>query len=96
MPDETTNPTPIATDTPKPPQRETISNDDRAVLGFAGMKRQLALKEAERALAQNETAETTFAYTMLQLYMKYGLTPEKDFLDEQGNITRNKKQGEVK
>jgi hypothetical protein len=86
-----------AQDAPRPPQPEAISSNDKGVLAFAGMRRQLARSEAETALAKNEVAETAFTNTMLQLYLKYNLVPEKDSIDEQGTITRNvRKQGETK
>lgn len=96
MPKETLAST-AAPDPSKPLPAEVISANDKGVLAFAGMRRQLARADAETALAKNEAAETAFTNTMLQLYLKYGLSPEKDTMDEQGNITRNaKKSGEAK
>jgi hypothetical protein len=70
---------------------ETISNEDRAVLEMAKMNRKLAFSEAQKALAQNESAEMAHRYALLQLYMKHSLNPDKDLIDEQGNIHRDAK-----
>jgi hypothetical protein len=75
----------------KPP--ESIINEDKAFLELAKMKRQLALKEAEKALAQNESAGFAYQSALLQLYVKYGLSME-DSLDEQTGIITRKIKGE--
>lgn len=64
-----------------------MSDTDRMVLELAKSKRQVALAEAKTALAQNENAELSYKYVVLQLYMKYGLT-EKDAINENGEIIR--------
>jgi hypothetical protein len=74
-----------------PQQKETISNEDKQILAFAKMKHQMTIKEAEKVLAQNEASEANFRCTLLQLYLKYNLNPDKDSMDENGNITRNVK-----
>lgn len=63
----------------------TLSDVDRLALELAKSRRQIALAQSEKALAQQETAEISYRYTVLQVYMKYGLT-EKDAIDEMGNI----------
>lgn len=70
------------------PVLEKILEADRMVLELAKSKRQIALAEAKTALANNENAELSYKYIVLQLYMKYGLT-EADALTESGEIKRN-------
>ena len=70
--------------------QEKLSAEDKHHLDMSKVKRQLALAQAEKALAQNEAAETSFKYLVLQLYCKYGLT-EADAIDDNGNIFRNVK-----
>ncbi len=96
MPEETavssTTQPPMEVPLPAPTKpQETISNEDRAVLEMAKMNRKLAFSEAQKALAQNESAEMAHRYTLLQLYMKHSLNPDKDLIDEQGNIHRDAK-----
>jgi hypothetical protein len=56
-------------------------------LELAKANRKVALAQAEKALAQNETAELGYKYVVLQLYMKYGLT-ELDAINENGLVVR--------
>jgi hypothetical protein len=70
--------------------QETLSAEDKHHLDMSKVKRQLVLAQAEKALAQNEAAEVSFKYLVLQLYCKYGLT-ETDGIDDNGNIFRNVK-----
>jgi hypothetical protein len=76
-----------ATNQQLPETNENLSNDDRHVLEMAKMNRKLALAAAEKALAENNSAELSYKYVVLQLYMKYGLT-EADAIDENGGIHR--------
>jgi len=69
------------------PQVEQLQELDRMALELAKSKRHLALAQAEKALAQNDTADVSYKYVVLQLYMKYGLT-EADAIDESGKILR--------
>jgi len=64
-----------------------ISELDRLSLELAKSNRRLALANAEKALAQNETADVSYKYLVLQLYMKYGLT-EVDAINEAGEILK--------
>jgi len=57
------------------------------IVEVAKANKRLALAQAEKALAQNETADVSYKYMILQLYMKYGLTAQ-DAIDESGNIIR--------
>jgi hypothetical protein len=66
---------------------EHLQDADRLVLESAKNRKQLALAQAEKALAQNESAELAYKYIVLQLYMKYNLT-EADAIDESGKILR--------
>lgn len=68
---------------------EALSEVDRLTLELAKMHRKVALANAEKTLAQNDTAEISYKYLLLKLYVKYGLDPEKDVLHENGNILRN-------
>lgn len=66
---------------------EKLSDMDKMSLELARSRRQLALAQAEKALAQNETADIAYKYIVLQLYMKYGLT-EVDAINENGDILK--------
>lgn len=71
---------------PNPPT-EKMSDVDRMALELAKSRRETALAEAKTALAQNEKAELSYKYVILQLYMKYGLS-ESDAITESGDIVR--------
>ena len=60
---------------------------DRLALELAKQRRLTALAEAKTALAQNENAELSYKYVILQLYMKYGLT-SADAINENGDIIK--------
>lgn len=60
---------------------------DRLSLELSKANRKTALAQAEKALAQNETAELAYKYMVLQIYMKYGLT-EADVITENGEILK--------
>lgn len=66
---------------------QKISEVDRLSLELAKANRKTAVAYAERSLAQNETAEIAYKYTVLQLYMRYRLT-EADAINENGEIIR--------
>lgn len=68
-----------------PPAAPRLSDVDRLALELAKSKRQTALAEAKTALANNENAELSYKYVVLQLYMKYGLS-ERDAVGEDGTI----------
>lgn len=70
-----------------PPPTERLQEVDRLALELAKSKRQTALAEAKTALANNENAELSYKYVVLQIYMKYGLT-EKDAITEAGEVLR--------
>jgi hypothetical protein len=67
---------------------EMLGASDIAALEIAKLNRKVALKEAEKALAQNEAAEVSFKYVVLQLYMKYKLDAATDAINEDGRILR--------
>ena len=67
----------------------SLSDVDKLTLELAKYKKQLATVQVEKAIAQNESAETAFKYLVYQLYVKYNLT-SKDAIDENGNILYNK------
>ena len=64
-----------------------LAEIDRMALELAKANRKTALAQAEKALAQNETADLAYKYVILQLYMKYGLT-EADAITEAGEIVK--------
>lgn len=66
---------------------EKISDVDRMTLELAKAKKETALAEAKTALANNEKADLSYRYVVLQIYMKYGMT-DKDALSEAGEIVR--------
>jgi len=68
-------------------QVEKLQEQDRLTLELAKMNKKMATLAAEKAIAQNETAEMQYKYVVLQLYMRYGLTAQ-DGIDENGNIIR--------
>ena len=70
-------------------QKEFLTDADKHTLDMIKMKRQLALANAEKALAQNEASELTYTNLVLQLTFKYSLK-EKDQITEQGEIIRGK------
>lgn len=67
---------------------ESISEADKVVFELAKMQRKIALANAEKALAQNESSEAGYRYLVLQLYVKYKMNTEKDKLNEDGSIIR--------
>lgn len=77
----------VAPVAPAVPTQEMLTDQDKVNLELAKMNRKLALAQAEKALAENNAAELSYKYIILQMYMKYGMTSE-DALDEQGNIHR--------
>lgn len=66
-------------------QAKSISETDKLVLELLKMKKILAMSQVEKAVAQQETAEIALRHTVLQIYMKYGLS-EVDIIDDSGNI----------
>ena len=69
---------------------EKISEEDRLSLELAKANRKVALANAEKALAQNESAETNYRYTVLTIFMKYGMNPSADLLKEEGTVFRDR------
>jgi hypothetical protein len=88
VPAEVAAPAPAMPDPPAAPApTERLMDIDRMALELAKSKRQTALAEAKTALANNENAELSYKYVVLQLYMKYGLT-EADAISEAGEVLR--------
>lgn len=77
----------VMTEALKPMPSEKLSEVDRLALELAKANKKIALTQAEKAIAQNETSELAYKYVVLQLYMKYGLT-EADAISEAGDILR--------
>jgi uncharacterized small protein (DUF1192 family) len=67
-----------------------LSLKDKYLLDVAKLNRRISLLQAEKALAEHTAAEANFKYSILQLYMKYGLT-EADAIDDDGQIHKNVK-----
>jgi hypothetical protein len=61
---------------------------DKLALDLARERRKTALAEAKTALAQNDNAELSYKYVILQLYMKYSLT-DRDAIGEDGTIVKD-------
>lgn len=78
-------PTPETTDVT--PVQEKMHEQDRMVLELAKSRLQTAEAQSKEALAKKETADVTYRYIVLQLYMKYGLTVA-DAITENGDIVR--------
>jgi hypothetical protein len=64
-----------------------LTDADRLALELAKANKKTAVAVAEKAIAQNETAELAYKYLVLQIYMKYGLS-ELDAISEVGEILR--------
>jgi hypothetical protein len=71
------------------PAKEFLANQDKHLLDMVKMRMSLALANAEKALAQNETVKVSYDNLILQLSFKYNLK-EKDLITEQGEIVRGK------
>ena len=74
-------------------QVASISDSEKQMISDMLAKRQLLLAQAESALAKNQLAELEHKNLILQLFLKYGLNPSVDVIDENGNIIRNGKPG---
>jgi hypothetical protein len=66
---------------------ETLSDIDRMALELEKLRRQSALSEAGKAVAQSQVADLTYKYFVLQLFMKYNLS-SNDTISEDGKIIR--------
>jgi len=84
--DASSTPPPSPPPAPPPPP-EKMREEDKLALDLARAKKDTALAQAKEAIAKNETAELSYKYVVLQLYMKYGLTAQ-DAISEQGDIIR--------
>lgn len=67
--------------------QEKLLDVDKMAIDLSKSRRETALAEAKAALANNEKAELAYRYTVLQVYMKYGLTAN-DAINENGDIIR--------
>jgi hypothetical protein len=72
---------------PGPVPQEKMQEVDRMALELAKAKREVALADAKTAIANNEKADLSYRYVVLQLYMKYGLNAN-DAITEGGDIVR--------
>ena len=75
-------------------QVTSITDSEKQMISDMLAKRQLLLAQAESALAKNQLAELEHKNLILQLFLKYGLNPSVDMIDENGNIVRNGKVGD--
>jgi hypothetical protein len=71
--------------TPELPNK--LTEEDRFALEAVKHRKALALKEAEKAIAQNEAAEATYKVVVLQIAMKYNLK-DADVINDDGSIVR--------
>lgn len=72
---------------------ESISEEEKKLIAEIYNKRQLALAQAEAALAKNQATELEYRNLILSLFMKYQLNPAKDSIDENGRIVRGSSDG---
>lgn len=63
------------------PAEEKLSDSDKWTLEKVILQRQLAMTNAEKA-------EIAHNHIVLQIFMKYGLDPASDAIDDQGVIKR--------
>lgn len=68
-------------------ENNKLKEQDKHALDLAKTNKKIATLNAEKAVTQNELAELQYKYIVLQIYMKYGLSP-KDGIDEDGNIIK--------
>lgn len=73
--------------TPAENPTEQMAESDVVVLQLAKARQETIVAQAKEALAKAETAEVSYKYVVLQLYMKYGLTAA-DAITENGGIVR--------
>ena len=62
-----------------------LSDVDRLNLELAKANRRVALAQAKQAMSENESAELSYRYFVLQLYMKYGLSAT-DVIQDNGEV----------
>lgn len=62
-----------------------LNDLDKMSLEVAKANNKAARAQAEKAIAQSETADMTYKYIVLQIYMKYGLSGS-DAISEDGSI----------
>jgi hypothetical protein len=74
-----------------PPPVTKISSEDKAVLDSLRQKRDTAMLAAQLELSKSENAELSYKYVILQIYMKYHLSPN-DTINENGEILYNSQQ----
>jgi len=68
-----------------PPPNPKMLEEDRLSLELAKSRRDTVLAQAKEATAKAETADLAYRYTILQVYMKYGLGAD-DAINENGDI----------
>jgi hypothetical protein len=73
--------------TPNAPVQERMQDSDRMALELAKSRRETVLAQSKEALAKSETAELTYKYVILQIYLKYHLSTT-DAISENGDIIR--------
>lgn len=70
-----------------------ISDLDRAALELAKKEISLALANAKLAVAEQEKCSLAHKLVVMQIFMKYGLTPD-DQITEDGVVVKNGKKDE--
>lgn len=66
---------------------EKVSDADLLSLERANLKRQVAQANAQKAIAESETAEMTYKTVVMQIFMKYKMN-ESDTMTQEGVINR--------
>lgn len=80
--------TPSVPDAPvalPPPPAPKLAELDKMALDLAKEKKNVAVAEAQTALAKKENAELAYRHMILQIYYRYGLS-ERDAIGEDGTI----------
>ncbi|HEY5268664.1 MAG TPA: hypothetical protein VII94_06120 [Candidatus Saccharimonadales bacterium] len=72
---------------PVPAPATKLVDVDKLNLDLAKSKNQAAIAEAKAAIAEAKIAELSYRYTVLQIYMAYGLTAA-DAISDAGEIIR--------
>lgn len=81
-------PSTVTVDSSPPSKISKLEENDRLALELSKANRRAAMAQAEKAVAQSETADLSYKYVVLQLYMKYSLTAA-DAISEGGDIIYN-------
>jgi hypothetical protein len=73
-------------------QPEKLSEQDLNTLREAIVNAKLARLTAEKSIAENNAADLSHRYIVLQLFVKYGLALGVDSIDDAGTFVRGTQQ----